>query len=199
MALTRKMLKAMGIEDEKIEQIIEEHSETVEALKQQRDEFKAAAEENQQAAMELVKARKQLDELMNDQTPTVPQSEYEVLKAKYEDLTAKRETDRRESIYRGLLRDAGISDKRIDTVLRVTDLQSMEFDDDGNLTNRDPLIADITKEWADFIPNTETRYATPDTPPSVSKGKMTRDEILAIQDKGERQKAIAENHEQFGF
>ena len=31
--LTRKMLKAMNIEDEKIEQIIEAHTETVDALK----------------------------------------------------------------------------------------------------------------------------------------------------------------------
>lgn len=33
MSLTRKMLKAMGIEEEKIEQIIEAHTETVDALK----------------------------------------------------------------------------------------------------------------------------------------------------------------------
>ena len=44
MALTRKMLKAMGIEDEKIDQIIEAHSETVDALKEQRDQYKADAE-----------------------------------------------------------------------------------------------------------------------------------------------------------
>ena len=37
------MLKAMGIEDEKIDQIIEEHAESVDALKAQRDELKEAA------------------------------------------------------------------------------------------------------------------------------------------------------------
>ena len=35
MSLTRKMLKAMGIEDEKIDQIIEAHTESVDALKEQ--------------------------------------------------------------------------------------------------------------------------------------------------------------------
>ena len=34
MALTRKMLKAMGIEDEKADEIIDAHAETVDALKQ---------------------------------------------------------------------------------------------------------------------------------------------------------------------
>ena len=45
MALTRKMLKAMGIEDEKIDQIIEEHVESIDGLKAERDRYKAGAEE----------------------------------------------------------------------------------------------------------------------------------------------------------
>ena len=52
MALTRKMLKAMGIEDEKIDQIIEEHTESTDALKQQRDEYKAKAEAKATASTE---------------------------------------------------------------------------------------------------------------------------------------------------
>ena len=44
MAMTRKFLKAMGIEEEKIEQIIEAHTETVNALKEERDKFKGDAE-----------------------------------------------------------------------------------------------------------------------------------------------------------
>ena len=43
MSLTRKMLKAMGIEEEKIDQIIEAHSETVDALKKDRDTYKENA------------------------------------------------------------------------------------------------------------------------------------------------------------
>ena len=35
MSLTRKMLRAMGIEDDKADQIIDAHAETVDALKQQ--------------------------------------------------------------------------------------------------------------------------------------------------------------------
>ena len=39
MALTRKMLKAMGIEDEKIDQIIEAHTETTDPLTRERDVY----------------------------------------------------------------------------------------------------------------------------------------------------------------
>ena len=44
MALTRKFLLALGIEDSKIESIIDAHSETVDALKKERDDYKAQAE-----------------------------------------------------------------------------------------------------------------------------------------------------------
>ena len=37
MALTRKLLRSMGIEDEKIDQIIDEHAESVNALKAKLD------------------------------------------------------------------------------------------------------------------------------------------------------------------
>ena len=56
MSLTRKMLKAMGIEEEKIDQIIEAHSETVDSLKADRDSYKEDAEK-------LKDVQKELDDL----------------------------------------------------------------------------------------------------------------------------------------
>ena len=60
MALTRKMLKAMGIEEEKIEQIIEAHAETVDTLKEQRDTLKADSDKLAEVQKELDKAKKSL-------------------------------------------------------------------------------------------------------------------------------------------
>ena len=59
MALTRKMLKAMGIEEEKIEQIIDAHAETVDALKQERDTYK-------EDSSKLADVQKELDDLKKD-------------------------------------------------------------------------------------------------------------------------------------
>lgn len=53
MALTRKILRAMGIEDEKADEIVEAHAETVTAPKRQRDE----AEERAKAADQLRRER----------------------------------------------------------------------------------------------------------------------------------------------
>lgn len=51
------MLKAMGIEDEKVEQIIEEHVESVDALKAERDRYKAGAEEAEGLRRQLEEAK----------------------------------------------------------------------------------------------------------------------------------------------
>ena len=55
MALTRTMLKAMDIEKENIEKIIAAHTETVDALKEARDEYKAKVESLQESNNELDK------------------------------------------------------------------------------------------------------------------------------------------------
>jgi len=56
MNLSRKFLKALGIEDEKIDNIIEAHMETVNALKEERDGY-------QTKAKQLDDVQKQLDDL----------------------------------------------------------------------------------------------------------------------------------------
>ena len=44
MALTRKGLKAMGLTDEQVDSVIELHTETINGLTTQRDEYKVAAD-----------------------------------------------------------------------------------------------------------------------------------------------------------
>ena len=44
MALTRNMLKGMGLTDEQVSAIIDAHTDTTDALKAQRDQYKADAE-----------------------------------------------------------------------------------------------------------------------------------------------------------
>ena len=62
MALTRKMLKAMGIEDEKIDQIIEAHSETVDGLKGELEIAKSAAKGD---ADKVTALQKELEDAKN--------------------------------------------------------------------------------------------------------------------------------------
>ncbi len=58
MALTRKALKAMGLTDEQVDSVVEMHTETVDAIKEQRDGYKADADKLAEAQAELEALKK---------------------------------------------------------------------------------------------------------------------------------------------
>jgi hypothetical protein len=130
-------------------------------------------------------------------------TKYDALKDDFEaykkDVSAKESKATRESAYKKLLKEAGVSEKRIDAVLKVSDVDSLEMKDDGSFKDSDKILENIKEEWSDFITTTETRGAKTATPPKSTNVKMTKEEIMKIEDDGERQKAIAENHDLFGF
>lgn len=200
MSLTRKFLSAFGIEEDKVDEIIKAHTETVDALKEQRDAYKADAEK-------LPAVQKELDDLKaaaekGDKDPY--KVKYEALKEDFDkfknDQKEKETHAKKESAYRALLEEAGISEKRIASVLKVSDVDAIEFAEDGKVKDADTLKASIKKEWEDFIVTKDTQGAPTATPPAGSgKTYKSKDEIRAIKDAKERQAAIAENHELFGF
>ena len=172
MALTRKMLKAMGIEDEKIDQIIEEHAETVNALKQQRDQYKVDAEK-------LPGVQKELDDL-KEAAEKDGENPY---KAKYEDLqqqfddykadvTAKETKAKKTAAYRKLLKDAKVSEKRLDSILKLSPVDDIELDDKGEIKDAADVKKKIEEEWSDFIVTEETHGADSNNPPGGSGGRQ---------------------------
>lgn len=197
MALTRKMLKAMGIEDEKIEQIIEAHTETVDGLKEQRDAYKADAEKLADVQKQLDKANKDLEASGKDTYKV----KYEAIKEEFESFkkeqAAKETHSAKESAYRELLKAAGISEKRIAAILKVSDIDSVELDENGEIKDANKLTESIKAEWADFIPTTTTRGAQTATPPANTGSGMTREQISGIKDRAERRAAIAANLDVF--
>lgn len=193
MSLTRKMLKAMGIEEEKIDQIIEAHSETVDSLKADRDSYKEDAEKLKDVQKELDDLKAKGDDGWKDKHDKVKKEfdDYKREQMQKETKSAK------ESAYRELLKSAGISEKRIDSVLKVTDLSSVELED-GKIKNADDLKKSIKEEWADFVVTTKQKGADTKDPPANNGGAMSRDDIFKIKDASERQAAIAANLNLFG-
>lgn len=172
MSLTRKMLKAMGIEEEKIEQIIEEHAETVNALKQQRDQYKVDAEK-------LPGVQKELDDL-KEAAEKDGENPY---KAKYEDLqqqfddykadvSAKETKAKKTAAYRKLLKDAKVSEKRLDSILKLSPVDDVELDDNGEIKDAADVKKKIEEEWSDFIVTEETHGADSNNPPGGSGGRQ---------------------------
>lgn len=178
MALTRKSLKAMGLTDEQVDSIIEMHSETVDALKEQRDQYKADAEKLPEVQRQLDTANQQLESAGKDSWKV----KYDALKEDFEsykaDQTAKETRSAKEKAYTELLKAAGIPEKRIAAVLKVSDLDAVELDDKGAVKDSEKLTESIKTEWADFIPTTtETGPNTPNPPANNPPKTYTRDEI----------------------
>lgn len=80
MALSRKFLSAMGIEDDKIDQIIEAHTDTVNGLKDEIEKYKADAEKLPGIQKELKKLQDDAD--ANGRDPY--KVKYEAMKEKYD-------------------------------------------------------------------------------------------------------------------
>ena len=178
---------------EKAQKIMDEHIAVTNGLKDERDGYKAEAEK----ATEL---QKQLDDIANGEDF---QKKYEEEHKAFEDFKKKTESDATEakirSAYRKLLQAEGISEKRLDAILKVTDLTKMKLGKDGGLEGEDELKKAINDEWGEFKTTVTEKGAVVEKPLQTGKATKTKEEIYAIKDTAERQKAIAENHELFGF
>lgn len=183
MALTRKMLKAMGIDEDKIEQIIDEHSESISAIKAERDDYKEKAEQLSEIQKQLEKAQRKANKA----------DEWE---NKYNEIESKQSNQSKETAYRRLLKDIGISnDARIDKIIRISDLSRVQMED-GKIKNADSLKTDLKKEWSDFIPTTSTKGADTQTPPTTTPTTIkSKADIYAKDDHGRYKMSAAERQE----
>ena len=199
MGFSRKMLKAMNIEEDKIEQIIDAHSETVDALKADRDTYK-------EDAAKLAAVQKELDALKAKGDDGY-KAKYEAEKAAHDalkaDIAAKETKKAKTDAYRELLKGANIDEKRIATILRAEapTIDKIELDADGKIKNAEQYTESIKSDWADFIVTQSAKGTNTATPPANGGAATTKtkEDILKIKDAGERQKAIAENPTLFGI
>ena len=201
MALTRKFLSALGIEEEKIDEIITAHSETVNGLKEERDKFKDKATKYDEVNEQYAKATKELEKLKNGENPF--EAKYNEIKEEYDNYkdSIAKEKARTDKVtaFKKLLSEVGVSDKRLDSVVKVTDLDSIEYEN-GEIKDAETLKDSLKNEWADFIVTEEVKGAKTSNPPTNTGGTtMTREEIRKISDTKARQKAMAENPALFGL
>lgn len=199
MAVTRSFLRGMGLTDEQVGAIIEEHTNTVNGLKEARDTYKADAEK-------LTEVQKQLDDLKANSGDDWKEK-YNTLKKTFDDFKAESanqaKAEKIKAAYAQLLKDANVDSKRIDAILRITDMSGMSLDESGKLVDADKLSASIKSEWGAFIQTTGVKGSSVETPPENHSGTtMTRADVYAKDEHGkyklstaERQKMLTEHPE----
>lgn len=197
MSLTRKMLKAMGIEEEKIDQIIEAHSETVDSLKADRDSYKEDAEKLKDVQKELDDLKAKGDDGWKEKHDRLKE-EFDQYK---NDVQEKETKAAKEAAYRAVLKDANLSEKGIEKAIKYAEWDKIELDENGKLKGANDHIKAVREEWAEYVTTTTTTGAKTSMPPTNNGGKTgkTKEEIMAIRDPAVRQAEIAKNPEAFGL
>lgn len=196
MALTRKLLKGMGLTEEQIDSIIDAHTDSLEGLQSKVKSLEAEAAE----AKDL---KKQLEDLKGGKDW---KAEHDKVKKELDDYRAEQQgkelSAKKRAAYKALLEKGNIDPKRIETVLKADrdKIEALELDDKGEAKDADKLSEGIKADWADFVTTTVKKGVNNAKPPKSEGGSaMTKEEIMAIKDTAQRQAAIAEHHELFGI
>lgn len=198
MALTRRALKAMGIEDEKIDEIIAMHTETVDGLKADVAKYKADAEQLPEVQRELDTLKAAGDGGWKEKYDNV-KKEFDTYK---QDVSKRESAAAKEKAARVYYESKGITGKSLDIAIRGSgaEIDALELED-GKIKDAKALDELISGTFAGLVSTTETRGANTSNPPANNGGgSMTKEEIYKKDEHGryvmsaaERQKALMEN------
>lgn len=185
MALTRKLLKALGIEDDKIEQIIEAHTSTVDGLTEERDRYKKDAEALPGVRADLKKAQ---DDLATANADGGWKAKHDSVKKEFDDYKADQKSKEtkaaKTTAYRDLVKAAGIGEKYIDKVLKLCDVDAAELED-GKIKGADAITESIKKEFDVFVTVETTKGADTSNPQTGGSGgddDYTKYESMSMED-----------------
>ena len=198
MALTRRLLKGMGLTDEQMDTIIEAHTDTVDGLKADVAKYKADAEQ-------LPKVQRELDTLKAAGDGGY-QEKYEKVKKDFDDYKAEvsmKETKAaKEKAVRAYYESKGITGKSLDIAIRGSGAEIDALELDGDKIKDTSALDELVKgTFSGLVSTTETRGAQTSNPPANNNsGAMTKADIYKKDEHGrymlsaaERQKALMEN------
>lgn len=174
MALKRSFLTAMGIEEEKADEIIKGHRETVDALQEQIDTLKKSADRLPAVEKELNDLKKQ------SEGENVFEVKYKKVKEDFDNykkgIEAEKTKAEKTEAFKSVLKEIGIADKYVNSIMKVTQLDTIELENGKAKVDAEALKT----EWADFIAETVKEGATTATPPaqqpSIDLDKLSDEE-----------------------
>lgn len=215
MALTkvkvREILSTAGVDadhmSEAVNAIIDGHVASIDALREENSNLKAELKTANEKADKLDGVQKELDDLKKqNEDDAKAGKDYDALKKKFDDYKAEinaRDTKAaKEKALRDILKDLNISDKGAALVLKYQNFDGIELEDGGKIKGADDLRKSLKEDWGDYIVKSEKKGAETATPPGGnggSKGYKTKEDIINIKDRAERQQAIADNPALFGI
>lgn len=197
MAITRKLLKGMGLTEEQQDTIIEAHTDTVNGLKADVDRYKADAEK-------LPGVQKELDDLKgkgDDGYKEKYESEHKAFENYKTSVAAEKTTAAKEKALETALKKIGIAEKRIATVAKMAKadgfLDALELDENGTAKDAAKFETSLKDGYGEFVVTTSTRGATTPNPPANNDGSGITAEAFKKMGYAERLKLKKESPEQY--
>lgn len=193
MALTRKLLKGMGLTDEQVDTIIEAHTDTVDGLKADISKYKADAEK-------LPGIQKQLDDLKaagDGGYKKKYEKEHSDFEAYKSGITEKESKAAKEKAVRAYFESKNITGANLDLAMRGCGEEMAALELDGEkIKDTKALDALVDGTYKGLVSKQTVRV---DTGARFNGGgkPMTKDEIMQITDRAERRAAIAANMDLF--
>ena len=163
MSLTRKFLKALGIEEDKIEEIITAHGETVTALKDEIEQAKQGAKDLDATAKErdTLKQRVEALEKANGDAAKV-QADFDAYKQQVE--TEKTNAGKK-ALIKKALEAANANPAAIDLMLGTVDLDKVELDGES-LKDTEAVLKPIKEAHAALFGEIKPAGTPPLNPPA---------------------------------
>lgn len=177
MALTRNLLKSIGLNDEQISAVIENHMETVEGLKAERDSNKEAAASLSQAQAEVTRLTGELEQAKkNTGDAARVQADFDAYRQQVE---AERSAAMNESDLLAIAQEAGIQRESFRRMaVKTFDAQRIKRGENNTIANRDELLAAMKADYPDFIATEpQPKGPGPLTPPTEGGKTYTREQI----------------------
>lgn len=194
MALTRKLLKGMGLTDEQVDTIIEAHTDTVDGLKEQARAYKADADKLPTVQQEL----NDLKEKGDDGYKEKYEKEHSDFEAYKSDIAKKETRAAKEAAVKAYYESKGITGDNLTIAMMGSGetIDKVELDGD-KIKDAAALDALVDGAFAKLVSTTTTEGLKTQTPPKNGGSKMTREEIVKMQDPVARRAAIRDNMELF--
>ena len=179
MALTRKLLKGMGLTDEQVDTIIEAHTDTVDGLKADVSKYKTDSEK-------LSGVQKELDDL-KAKGDDGWKEKHDKLKGEFDkykgDIEAKETKANKEKAVRAFYESKGITGKNLEIAMRGSraEIDGIELDGD-KIKDNSALDALVKGDFSGLVATTTTKGANTANPPANNGGSVkTKEEIYKME------------------
>ena len=180
MALTRKFLKALGLEDDKIDEIITAHGDTVTALKEEIEKAKQEAEGLDAVKKERDRYKQDYEALQKTSGDAAKvQAEFDAYK---QEVAEAKLSAQRDAAFDSIAMEAGVERPAFRAALRkIYDMSRLDMVDSGNAKNRADIVKQIQTEHKDFVGKVNTNGTPPVTPPPGGNVKTyTREQLKSL-------------------